>query len=93
VNEESNVVLLYDMITIMLKACLRMFEPKLDAVLLQARTAGERVRHMNEQEELLLRNVARTYAVMCETIACISFTEDAEVRCEKRRAKAKALPW
>ena len=34
-----------------------MFEPKLDAVMMQSKTLGERVRHMNEQEELLLRNV------------------------------------
>lgn len=82
-------MLLYDMIVIMLKSCLAMFEPKLDTAIRQARTPGDRVRQMNGQEELLLRNVARTFAVMAETIACIAFTDDAAVRavCESREPR------
>jgi len=79
VREDSNVVLLYDMITIMLRSTLAMFEPKLDAVMRASRSMGERVRHMSEQEELLLRNVALTYGVMCETIGQIQFSDSLEV--------------
>eukprot|EP00966_Prymnesium_polylepis_P168546 3896775-Prymnesium_polylepis.1 len=46
----------------MLRSTLAMFEPKLDAVMRASRSMGERVRHMSEQEELLLRNVALTWA-------------------------------
>ena len=42
-SEESNVVLLYDMITIMLKASLSIFEPKLENVIMQAATATRSV--------------------------------------------------
>ena len=78
-REDPNMVILYDMITIMVKSAVAMLEPKLEAVITQGRSPSARIRPMGEQEELLMRNCVLTYGIMCETISHMGFADDAEV--------------
>ena len=56
-EEQPTMVILYDMITIMLRSALSMLEPKLDTVIALGKSAvGHRLRPMGEQEELLMRS-------------------------------------
>ena len=91
-EEQPTMVVLYDMITIMLRSALSMLEPKLDAVIAHGKSAvGHRLRPMGEQEELLMHNIILAYGVMCETIAHMRFADDAQVNVTCRELALQCL--
>ena len=64
-EEQPKMVILYDMITIMLRSALAMLVPRLDLVIEQGKGAvGHLLRGMGAQEELLMRNIVLTYRVI-----------------------------
>jgi hypothetical protein len=91
-EEQPTMVILYDMITIMLRSALAMLQPKLDLVIAIGKSAvGYRLRPMGEQEELLMRNVVLTYRVMCETITHMRFADAVQVNTASRELALQCL--
>ena len=92
-EENHSMVVLYDMITIMLKSALAMLEPKLDLVISQAKSAMgfSKLRPMGEQEERLMRNSILTYGVMCETLTHMRFADDSQVNTASRELAVQCL--
>ena len=46
---------------------------------------------MNKEEELLVRNIVRTYRVMCETITHMRFADDTKVNTASRELALQCL--
>ncbi len=79
-HEEVDMVELYDMIALVTQSCLKLLEPKMQAVIANAQIQNAQPRPMSAAEELLLYNVAQTYRVVCETVITMQLAEDDEVR-------------
>ena len=77
-EEDSSNVMLYDMLTVMLRSCMQIFQTKIDKVI-KAGLSTSQLKPMGEQEERLLRSVVLTYSVMCDTITHMHFADDTEV--------------
>ena len=91
-QEQPTMVILYDMITIMLRSALAMLAPKLDSVITQGRSPiGFKLRAMGTLEELLMRNVVLTYRVMCETITHMRLADDVQVNTAARELALQCL--
>jgi len=90
-EEEPCMVILYDMIVMMLKSAIEMLEPKLNAMIAGGRGVSSRMHPMGEREEMLMRNAVLTYAVMCETITHMRFTDDLVVNAACRELALQLL--
>ena len=77
-KEDSSNVMLYDMLTVMLRSCMQMLQAKINKVI-KAGLSTSQIKPMGEQEERLLRSVVLTYSVMCDTITHMHFADDTEV--------------
>ena len=77
-KEDSSNVMLYDMLTVMLRSCMQMLQAKINKVI-KAGLSSSQIKPMGEQEERLLRSVVLTYSVMCDTITHMHFADDTEV--------------